>query len=251
MKLAIIHRGSKTARQVIEETGIPRYRRGVRPECIINYGVAGERMTRWQRLNPWGARLPMINRDLGRNKLEVVQTMKEFIPCPDSKTVLSHDDEIHEWLVKPYYSQGGRGIEIATGGRTMGGKYYQKRIVNRKYELRVHAFMWMPVEELKVQKRVGEPDQVTWNHHTGGTFITVNDTGQRVFQLAQDFSRLVLIKLKMGFGACDFIVDEARNIYFIEVNSAPGAQELSLPIYVGAFRELREKEIEEVVGYAT
>jgi D-alanine-D-alanine ligase-like ATP-grasp enzyme len=46
--------------------------------------------------------------------------------------------------------------------------------------------------------------------------------------------------LGMSFGAVDFLVDTNYNIYFIEINSAPGFSELSKPIYVDAFQRLKQ-----------
>ena len=45
--------------------------------------------------------------------------------------------------------------------------------------------------------------------------------------------------LNMSFGAVDFIVDKGYNLYFIEINSAPGFTELSECIYVDAFNKLK------------
>jgi hypothetical protein len=251
IKLAFIHRGSKTCKLVIEETGIPRYRRGVRPEVVVNYGVAGERMERWRRLNPYGDTLPMVNRDLSVDKFRAVLKAQEMgVRCPESRQSLEREHELDKWLEKPFYSQGGRGIQIAVG-RYHYHKYFQEFIRDRVYELRVHTFKWIPRETWVVQKRVGEPDQVTWNHKTGGRFITVNDTSQRVFQEAIENSAKVLEILKMGFGAVDFIVDEGRRVYFIEVNSAPGVNGLSEGIYVEAFEGLKEMEKEKVSEYVS
>jgi D-alanine-D-alanine ligase-like ATP-grasp enzyme len=54
----------------------------------------------------------------------------------------------------------------------------------------------------------------------------------------------------MSFGAVDFIVDENHEIYFIEINSAPGFTELSEHIYVDAFdrlKKLKKKEISSLI----
>ena len=89
MKLSIIHRGSQTARMIIEEAGIPKYKRGVKPEVIVNYGVVGERFKRWKELNPWGAGLLMINRPIGLDKFQVIKKAEdEGIKCPETRSYL-------------------------------------------------------------------------------------------------------------------------------------------------------------------
>jgi glutathione synthase/RimK-type ligase-like ATP-grasp enzyme len=106
----------------------------------------------------------------------------------------------------------------------------------------------VPKEEWVVQKRVqGEDgDAVTWNHHTGGTFITVVDRGQRVFQDALENSEKVLGRLGLDFGGVDFIVGGDRKVYFIEINTAVGCSGLSDAIYIDAFERLMEKEVGDV-----
>ena len=256
MKLAIIHRGSQTARQIIEGVGIKRWGRRVQADVIVNYGLAGSRFEDWKGRNPVGKLKRMINRPHGLNKYEVVMKAEDWgVRVPETRTSLDLRHNGEGWLEKPFYSQAGRGIEEIISGFTRLnpplGKYFQQYLHERIYELRVHTFRWMPSNEWSVQKRVGDVDEVTWNYHTGGTFITVNDTSQRVFADAIEMSHDVLRLMNMGFGAVDFIVDQDRKVYFIEINSAPGAQELSLPIYVEAFQRLKEMDVEEVGGFVS
>ena len=253
MKLAIIHRGSRTARQIIEETGIKRWGRRVQADLIVNYGLAGSRFEDWKGRNPVGKLKRMINRPHGLNKYEVVMKAEDWgVRVPETRTSLDQRHNYEGWLAKPFHSQGGRGICIVNDlpGHNP-NRYFQQYLHDRIYELRVHAFQWISPEYWRVQKRVGDVDEVTWNYHTGGTFITVNDTSQRVFADAIEMSHDVLRLMNMGFGAVDFIVDQDRKVYFIEINSAPGAQELSLPIYVEAFQRLKEMDVEEVGGFVS
>jgi len=242
MKLAFIHRGSQTAKMIMRETGIPSWGRGVRAEKIINYGVTGERFEDWKRRNPMGQRLPMFNKPLGLNKFEVVKKVEEEGICvPRSRREIKLRHAPEGWLVKPFWSQGGRGIEIAEGRDAPYGKYFQEFIHDRIYELRIHAFNWIALEEWVVQKKVpGEDcDAITWNHHTGGTFITVNDRGGKVFQDALEMSDKVLEVLELDFGGVDFVVNGNREVYFIEINTAVGCHGLSDPVYVDAFERLK------------
>ena len=251
MKLAFIHRGSATAKMIMQETGIPRWGRRVRADLLVNYGVAGGKFDDWCRRNPMGRQLPMLNKPLTMNKFDVIKKLEDSIKVPRTRESLGRRHAPDGWLVKPFYSQAGRGIEIATQRYAPYGKYFQEYVYDRAYELRVHAFKWIFEREWQVQKRVageGNEDSITWNHHTGGTFITVNDTHQRVFQTAQLNAARVLEVLGMDFGGVDFIVDSNREVYFIEINSAVGCHGLSDPIYVDAFDRLKEMDIREVVG---
>ena len=259
MRLAFIHRGSATAKMIMRECGIPRWGRGVRADLLINYGLAGSRFADWQRRNPLGSRKPMFNKPHGKNKYEIIKYFSDLnydqeydsydgheITTPRTRKRLELRHAPEGWLVKPFYSQGGQGIEIARDRVAPYDKYFQQYIHDRAYELRVHAFKWIPKEEWVVQKRVqGEGDSVTWNHHTGGTFITVNDTNARVFKRAINMAYSTLFWLKQDFGGVDFIVNRDREILFIEINSAVGCHGLSDPIYVDAFRRLQEMEMEE------
>ena len=253
--LAFIHRGSRTARMLIDETQIPRWGRGVRADFIINYGVAGDHWRRWVSNNRLGRTKPMLNAPHGMNKFEVIKHVEENeykVPLTFRQLDRIHAPEA--FLVKPFFSQQGRGIERAESRYAPSGKYFQEFIEDRVYELRVHAFRWVPQSEWVVQKRVAGEDQedaITWNHHTGGTFITVNDTSQRVFEDAQAMANAVLHRLNMAFGGVDFVVSASRDVYFIEVNSAVGCCGLSDPIYVDAFNRLKYVDRQEVEGYAT
>ena len=255
MRLAFIHRGSATAKMIMQETGIPRWGRRVRADLLINYGVAGDKFTDWQRRNPYGRQLPMLNKPISLNKYEVIKKVSDQfdaalnVPVPETRKRLERIHAPEGWLWKPFYSQGGQGIEIATDRHAPWNKYFQEYIHNRVYELRIHAFKWIPQDEWAVQKRVSEDaEAITWNHHTGGTFVTVNDRSQRVFQDAIKHSSQVLYELSMQFGGVDFIVDSNREVYFIEINSAVGCHGLSDPIYVDAFERLKGMDIREVVG---
>ena len=250
MRLAFIHRGSATAKMIMSETGIPRWGRGCRADVLVNYGVAGSRFIDWQTRNTFGRRLPMLNKPIRMNKFEVLREVEPTeIKVPETRRYLDRRHALDGWLEKPFYSQAGRGICVATTRRELDDKYYQQFISNRLYELRVHAFNWISTDEWVIQKRVSEdPEAITWNHHTGGSFITVNDRRQRVFEEAEDIAQGVLKALGMQFGGVDLIVDTNRKVYFIEINSAVGCHGLSDPIYVDAFERLKGMDIGEVLG---
>jgi D-alanine-D-alanine ligase-like ATP-grasp enzyme len=55
--------------------------------------------------------------------------------------------------------------------------------------------------------------------------------------------------LGMSFGAIDFIVDKNYELYFIEINSAPGFTELSKKIYVEAFDKLKSLNRKQILKF--
>ena len=59
----------------------------------------------------------------------------------------------------------------------------------------------------------------------------------------------VLETLNMSFGAADFIVSGDGELYFIEINSCPGFQELSKNIYLNAFEELKKCSLKDILKF--
>lgn len=232
-------KGNKTVRIIVKDAGIPRYT-GSRnkADVLVNFGLAGKKRDVFLKRFPSAGRIPTINRHCGYSKLNVVNRAKQDgIEAPDSKLTLLKTDKKGDWIEKKFSSVGGIGIRSAKGKKKMNGKYYQKFVTNRKYELRVHAFLWM--DQYRVQKRVGDPKEITWNFKNGGKFITVRNPNHGIFEKAMDDSTKILKNLGMAFGAVDFIVTSDYKLLFLEVNSAPGVSGLSDAIYIDAFKKLR------------
>lgn len=234
-------RGSNACRTIREKAKIYMYKGKTKwiVDALINYGVCGDKLDKFYKLYPSAKKIPVINEHVGLSKLGVINLVEEQgIMVPKSKLSLSVKDNRKNFIEKRKKSIGGIGICRARGKRKIAGKYYQEFIDDRTYELRVHAFEWM--KKFHVQKRHGSSDKIAWNYHNGGHFSTVHNIDTPLFKKAIETSREVLSILKMGFGAVDFLVDSSRNLYFIEINSAPGFQELSEHIYVEAFKVLKE-----------
>lgn len=231
---------SKAILAIVRKASIPRYR-GKRSnvELLINYGLAGDQLDRYYRKFPSAKRISTINGNVGYSKLSVVQrAANRSVEVPESKVSLSKGDKLEDFIEKSTNSIGGIGIRKARGRGRIAGKYYQRFIKNRVYELRVHAFKW--TKDWVVQKRVGPEDVIAWNFKQGGRFITVHKPGNyNVFKEARKVSDEVLDMLGMSFGAVDFIVDKDYKLYFIEINSAPGFTDLSEHIYIDAFDKLK------------
>ena len=244
-------KGSRACKEIRSEASILGYfsKPKKAPDAIINYGLAGDRLTSFFRKFPSARKVPMINSNIGYSKLTVCRRATEKkISVPDSKVTLTKSDDKSEWIEKRTNSIGGLGIRMARGKSSLQGKYYQKFISDRIYELRVHAFAWISKEDWRVQKRLGDPKEIAWNYKNGGHFATVhNPRSYDVFVQATDISERVLDMLGMSFGAVDFLVDNSRDVYFIEINSAPGFSDLSRPIYVDAFTRLKSLSKKELL----
>lgn len=233
-------KGSKALKAIVEGTSIRRYiGKKCKADALVNYGLAGRRLNEFYSKFPSARAIPTINRSVGYSKIRALNIVKKNeILIPESKMELGGSDRIGNWIEKKFNSQGGVGIRKARGKKRMALKYYQRFIKNRNYELRVHSFKWISTDLWSVQKRHGRSDEIAWNFNNGGYFSTMYDRSCSVFRKAISMSSTVLDTLRMSFGAVDFIVDTSDRVYFIEVNSCPGFQELSKGIYINAFDKL-------------
>jgi glutathione synthase/RimK-type ligase-like ATP-grasp enzyme len=246
-------KGSSACKEIRSGAKILSYKGESKTEinALINYGLPKPNLDAFFRRFPSARKLPIINRHVGHSKYNVcLRADKNKIPVPKSKLSLDKKDDISEWIEKRINSIGGKGICLARGKKLISGKYYQKFIDKRKYELRIHAFMWIPKEQWRVQKRLGSADEIAWNYKNGGHFVSVyNPKSYKTFIQAMDISEEILKMLGMSFGAVDFLVDRSNNVYFIEINSAPGFTELSKPIYIDAFLKLKSLSHKELLKF--
>ena len=234
-------KGSQACKDIVEGAEIKRYTGKVLSsvDAIVNYGLHGDRLRQFFIDKPSAKGLPIINRYIPGSKLNAVEKADAHgVLIPDSKLYLSKGDTISDWIEKRHNSSRGFGIQWAHRREQIAGKYYQKFVRDRIYELRIAAFLWTPKTEWGVFKRHGEPDKIAWNFHQGGYFSRVYQPDY--FHKVIDLSEKILKLFRMGFGAVDFIVNKDSDVFFIEVNSAPGFTDFSKDVYVGAFRALKE-----------
>lgn len=246
--LYLIGKKSRAKRIISAEAGIPcltfrdnvlRDRKGKEinlgsADAIVSYGASSEDKARLR-----VKKATIINSKGGLDKYSAVKKAGENgILIPQSKKSLSLLDKKGDWIEKRNFSSCGYGIRVASGKGKIDGKYYQE-IIEKKYELRVHSFSWLPSEEWKVDKRTGDPNKIAWNFHQGGHFSSVKNHSVGVFLQAKEIASAVLNVLDMDFGAVDFIVDPGMKIYFIEVNSSPGFTDFNKATYVDAFSKLK------------
>lgn len=247
-------RGSKACKEIRAGADIRGYtgKTKATPDAIVNYGLPSAGLNAFYRKYPSARNLPTINRNIGYSKYNVCQrAIKAGISVPKTKMSLDRRDDKTKWIEKRTNSIGGIGICLARNRKSIPGKYYQEFINNRRYELRVHAFIWVPKDEWRVQKRLGSADEIAWNYKNGGHFVTVHRPRSfDTFIQAEDISEKIMKMLGMSFGAVDFLVDTSQNLYFIEINSAPGFTELSKPIYIDAFTQLKQLSKKALLKFA-
>jgi hypothetical protein len=230
-------------------------------DIIVNYGLYGDKFREWFDHSLYAGTSYMqstmvLNRGMFGNKLECCEAVRAAgVPVPECASVVGEifneygEFEVDGWIVKPLISFGGRGIVPYTGQAVTSRQYLQERIINRRYELRVHAVKWLPVEEWLVSKRT-HPDgeaQLTWNHHQGGSFsnIEMNESNTGVFKRAKYYAKRVIDTLGYDFSAVDFIVQNGRGelpIWFIEANLAPGfSTDRTREFYFNAFLKFAQQ----------
>jgi glutathione synthase/RimK-type ligase-like ATP-grasp enzyme len=246
-------KGSKACKAIRQEASIHGYlgKAKAAPDALINYGLAKPQLEAFYRRYPSARGIPVVNKFVGYSKYNVVRRARDKkISAPESKLSLGKGDKPDRWIEKRTNSIGGKGICLARGKRPISGKYYQEFIKNRRYELRIHAFKWIPQEEWRIQKRLGKDDEIAWNYKNGGHFVTVKKPrSYKTFIEAAEVADQILDMLGMSFGAVDFLIDKDYKLYFIEINSAPGFTELSKPIYVDAFNKLKALSAKQIRKY--
>jgi len=238
MTIRIIgNRGSKAYKAIRMETGMQIQTKQTDTDVILNYGLNKDKIERLCAMYRPIRNIPVINRYVGKSKYSVVRDASaNKIIVPETKLSLSKDDIPSDWIEKRIHSSQGYGIRRAVRRDRIPGKYYQKFIKNRTYELRVHAFAWMPRDSWTVHKRSGSVDKIAWNFHQGGNFSRTIRTD--ITEQAKVISEKILKLNDMSFGAVDLIIDRKNTIYFIEVNSCPGFTTLSNTVYINAVNRL-------------
>jgi hypothetical protein len=257
-------RTSQSAIALANETGIARTHNGrnrreqVGPDganLLVNWGLAGTALAAYYRRWPDAAQIPTLNRDYPGNKYRVNQMLRnESIPVPDSRGHISQPVDGESWLYKPYYSRGGHGIrrltsqdDIDNANWTNG--YAQKEVENRRYEVRVSAFNWLPREQWGIWKKTNEhPENLTWNHEQGGKFETVQSRTAPLFVRCMEWVEKIMHIFQLQFCAVDFIVDQDWHEMVLEINMRPGFDELGKPVYVNALNVLNGMSLDEQVA---
>jgi hypothetical protein len=236
-----------------------------RAQVVFNYGLQGGRLDRYLDQHPAINNLPNLNMHQFGNKYDTVAEVRDAgIRAP---MVWKYRDRAGaeqanvELIVKPYYSLGGRDIrtidsidDITEEERRT--HYIMERIRDRRYELRCICASWIDPKNWRFMKRThdGGDDVLTWNHHTGGTFVTVNNANTGLFNRVREDVKKLLPLLGYQFGAVDFIVQNnpGGNLrhYFLEWNLAPGwTIERTEEWYKYCFDELAKQSLDQIECY--
>ena len=245
------NKGSKSRMEISKGTGIKLYLGNGKPDVIVNYGLHGPKLAQFFSRYPAAKKFPILNRNVGCPKHITIHNVKKAgIPVPETRLTIPSISKISNWIEKRMQSSRGYGIRRASKREHIPDKYYQRMVKNRIYELRVHAFSWLPVEDWVLNKRIGPESQIAWNFHQGGHFKSISSSDKsEVFRKAKDISKKVLEIEGMAFGGVDFIVDKDKNIYFIEINSSPGFEKLNQGVYIEAFKKLKGLSVEKIKKY--
>jgi len=227
----------------------------------VNYGLQGEKAARYERQNPSLLRLPILNHRQYGNKYDQIVAVAEageVIPLSwhskDFDPTCFVEDK---YIVKPYYSLGGRGIKVWNGNAVSAKKYIQEKIDNRRYEMRVHAFAWIRPEDWIIQKRVHEDGEnvLAWNHHNGGRFITIQNPTDPLHNRVREATKTAMKALNYQFGAADYIIQnpessgEPLKHYFLEWNLAPGwTIQRVIDFYQTSFLALQAQTMEDIAA---
>lgn len=218
-------------------------------DIIIVYGQSNHSL-------PSGIPL-VLNRKLIPDKYIQMQILEEPLALMSCYTRPGEPDPA-EWIIKPAYSMGGRGIRMDDGNGLRPGEYYQRKFAKVR-EFRAHCFLWMnePVTFIQ-EKFISDKSQLTWNKKQGGKFRFSYQEGMPNFQNLQYSSFIGLTDINMikkvavaalkaihyDFGGVDLGMDKFGNLKVFEVNSRMGLLEQSLFTYKRAFTKLRTLDID-------
>lgn len=249
MHISIVSKpGSKAVSKIVKATKLTRY--SSKCDIIVNYGLAGEKLQTFKSKHPGYYKKPILNLNIGHSKYKVIKVASDIgIKTPKTSLTLPAGTKKENFLTKKLHSQGGIGISIAKSIGNIPGKYYQEFIKNRKYELRVHGFLWQSLKDWKIQKRFGREGEIAWNFHNGGRFQTIQNPSAKIFTEAKEITEKILHRLDMAFGAADFIVTNENDLLFLEINSAPGFTDFSENIYINAFENLTKMNKQDILKF--
>jgi len=207
-------------------------------DVVISYGQYKHRVP---------SNVFVLNRKLISNKYEQCKILGDL--APESGHVVTDLDR-NNWIIKPFYSMGGKGIRTAVNAATRPHEYYQRKF-NKVREFRTHTFLWMdnPVPLIQ-EKFIENSDQLCWNKKQGGDFKFVyqeqidnlpdaNLLSDEDRNIITDMSVKALKLLKYDFGGVDIGMDAEGNFKIFEVNSRMGVKEQSLFTYKRVFNALR------------
>jgi len=243
-------KNSHACKEILTDTNIRKLSTNtiILPDLLVNYGLPYQSIMAILSNSEKLRGIPIINKNARLSKFQVLMTASDIgILIPDSKLSLSLDDNKKEWIEKRIHSIGGLGIRFAGQRGKIPNKYYQRFVRNRVYEARVHAFSWINSKKWVVQKRIGDQREIAWNFKNNGLFVSINKPYEyELYRTTINITKKLMNALKVQFCASDFIICKNKDIYFLEINSAPGFQDLSRQTYISAFNKLQTTKIRDI-----
>lgn len=254
------------------------------PRVTMVFNASFPEGTMLERVSQRTHSLPMINRKLVTNKLSALQKM-DAAGMGENILEYSHDRQYEgRWIEKPFASQAGRGVQrYALSSPVPHGKYLQ-RDVQKFREFRAHVGLWLRDPVFTIQEKKPKPElwersfgtrdyewplnreedrtllPVTWNIESGFYFKRLTDKDSR----AEKRERFPLIKRieKVGvdaikalgyqYGAVDILMNDARELFVVEVNSHPAIKnDMSKEQYryaLGVLKTINERLFNILVG---
>jgi len=220
---------------------LPAYNYGDVCDIVIRYGI---RPQDW-RMD--GVEL-VLNHNLTINKWDQCVKLKDLVPDVLAAPATEMDGD---WIVKPHYSVGGKGIEDWTGNNHH-GKYLQRKIIKDR-EFRAHGFLWAKDKVPLIQeKTIFDKSQLCWNMKKGGSFHYCHQPVRGVEKLDADLVKRItdmsvdaLKRLKYDMGGVDLCLDTDGELYILEVNSYWGQREMTMASTKTTFAELWNLDIAE------
>jgi glutathione synthase/RimK-type ligase-like ATP-grasp enzyme len=212
---------------------------------FVNYGLSGKAYDIAKRLiDDFSPNNVIINPWRQINKFQWCEMAKEKgLPVPEFKHNLVKEDKVEDFIAKPYYSFGGRGITKSEENLNSPQHYHQRFIGKRRFEVRVSFFDWLPPEKWLYWKRINEnKDAICWNRHQGGKFVWVKSPMDfDLYHRLRDDTLKLTKGGHLGFGAVDYLVVKGNKHWFLEINTIPGFScTANRDRYIEAFKPLVE-----------
>lgn len=233
------------------------------PALIFNLGLAPGEM---RACVPPALRDRVLNANLTFDKFRQNEILADAgVSVPRSFTVFPNTCVV---IKKPYHSYQGRGIEVVT--KAASGRYYYQELITKRREFRAHAATWFDPVVFTIQEKKPKEhgrrghvpdaeDRLCWNLENGWWYTrsTVPENHKLkcasvpLFKRVSDITVRALEALGYDYGAVDIIMDNARKLYILEVNSTPGIKGPSKDIYRQVFQVLVKDVKEGLVDVAT
>jgi hypothetical protein len=183
--------------------------------------------------------IPMVNRNVNCNKFEQAQILEGMTP---EVRHIGMPDDPENWIVKPYYSVGGYGIQPLLERTPYRKARYMQRRVNKVREFRAHYYSWPDKKEDRVpliqEKKIDNPNQLCWNKQQGGSFhyvyqphLGTDELDTELRERIQDFAIVACMKLGYDMGGVDLCIDDQNRLWIFEVNSMVGMREKTLATF--------------------